>query len=233
MRIRKAIPWIVSFAAHVVLAVAAASILSVSPDIPQRIVQVDVQLVSQAGGRGRAPANRGPSAARVTGAASPPAAVGDSTHSTVPQGPATGVVPYGGQVARNDSTLPSVQDVLSDLSATTQAGSSVIMPGEGKIAPGKSGRIGGEGAPRKLIRRRDPQFPVILSAAGQEGAVEARITIAPSGLVTRVEITRSSGYTEVDASVEAALRDYLFSRVNGRLDAVESWRIRFRLEKMD
>jgi len=51
--------------------------------------------------------------------------------------------------------------------------------------------------------------------------------------VIRVEITRSSGYIEIDASVEAALRDYLFSRVDGRENAIGTVRFRFRLEKQD
>ena len=68
---------------------------------------------------------------------------------------------------------------------------------------------------------------------GQEIEGEARITVAPSGAVIRVEITRSSGYIEIDASVEAALRDYLFSRVDGRENAIGTVRFRFRLEKQD
>jgi TonB family protein len=93
--------------------------------------------------------------------------------------------------------------------------------------------IAWEGTPRKIIRRRDPQFPSILSASGQEVECEAQVTVAPSGGVSRVEITKSSGYIEIDASVEAALRDYLFSRVDGRKDAVGTIRFRFRLEKRD
>jgi TonB family protein len=84
-----------------------------------------------------------------------------------------------------------------------------------------------------LLRSPEPRFPRILSASGQEVEGEARITVAPSGAVVRVEITRSTGYIEVDASVEAALRDYLFSRVDGRGDALGTVRFRFRLEKID
>jgi len=51
--------------------------------------------------------------------------------------------------------------------------------------------------------------------------------------VTHVEIVRSSGYIEIDAIVEAALRDYLFSRVDGRKDAVGTVRFHFRLERQD
>jgi TonB family protein len=98
---------------------------------------------------------------------------------------------------------------------------------------GAGSQIGWDTPSRKLIRRRDPRFPAVLSALGQEVECEARITVAPSGGVTRVEITRSSGYTEIDAGVEAALRDYLFSRADGSTDAVGTVRFRFRLEKTD
>ena len=94
-------------------------------------------------------------------------------------------------------------------------------------------RITWEGAPRKLIRWRDPEFPAVLSALGQEVECEARITVASSGGVTRVEITRSSGYTEIDAGVEAALRDYLFSRADGTTEAVGTRWFHYRLEKTD
>jgi TonB family protein len=102
------------------------------------------------------------------------------------------------------------------------------------VAVGADGdSIRWDGVSRKLIRRRDPRFPAVLSALGQEVECEARITVAPTGGVTRVEITRSSGYTEIDAGVEAALRDYLFSRADGSAETVGTVRFHFRLEKTD
>jgi TonB family protein len=94
-------------------------------------------------------------------------------------------------------------------------------------------QIGWEGTSRALLRKRDPQFPAALRTTGQEVEGEARITVSPSGAVLRVEITRSTGYIEIDASVEAALRDYLFSRVDGRGNALGTVKFRFRLEKTD
>ena len=117
--------------------------------------------------------------------------------------------------------VPSPQDVLSDLPSASEAAPSETTFGwEG-------------GARRTVIARRDPRFPEVLSAAGLEVECVARITVAPEGNVTRVEIMRSSGYTEIDASVEAALREFLFSRVEGRKDAVGTITFRFRLEKRD
>jgi outer membrane biosynthesis protein TonB len=105
--------------------------------------------------------------------------------------------------------------------------------GMGMAVEGSGGRIGWDTASRRLIRRRDPVFPAVLSVLGQEVECEARISVAPSGGVTRVEITRGSGYTEIDAGVEAALRDYLFSRADGSKETVGTVRFRFRLEKTD
>jgi TonB family protein len=94
-------------------------------------------------------------------------------------------------------------------------------------------RIGWEGQARTLIRKQDPSFPPTLGAEGQEVECEARIVVAPNGTVIHVEITKSSGYTEIDTSVESALRAYLFSRGDARKEAVGTIRFRFRLEKRD
>jgi TonB family protein len=128
--------------------------------------------------------------------------------------------------------LPSEQDVLSDLAALKPQASDGTSAAAA-ITLSQGAQIGWEGAQRKLLRRRDPEFPPLLSAIGQEIEGEARITVAASGAVVRVEITRSSGYIEIDASVEAALRDYLFSRADGRENAIGTVRFRFRLEKLD
>jgi TonB family protein len=115
---------------------------------------------------------------------------------------------------------PSAQDVLGDLPSARQ--------------PDSHGQMGwNEGTERRIIVRRDPQFPRTLAAAGVEVECSARITVSPAGAVTRVEITRSSGYTVIDAGVEAALREFLFSPAEGRNDAVGTITFRFRLEKRD
>jgi TonB family protein len=101
----------------------------------------------------------------------------------------------------------------------------------GSLVPGS--QIERAGSQRKLLRWRAPQFPSVLSEAGQEVECIARITIAPAGNVVRVEIIKASGYTEIDASVEAALRECLFARVESKSDAVEIWRFPYRLEKRD
>jgi TonB family protein len=96
-------------------------------------------------------------------------------------------------------------------------------------------QIGWEGAPRTLLARPRLSFPKSLREYGLETECEARITVSPSGTVVQVEITKSSGYIEIDANVETALRGYVFARDYGftRKNAVGNVRIRFRLEKPD
>jgi len=48
-----------------------------------------------------------------------------------------------------------------------------------------------------------------------------------------MEIAKGSRYTEIDACVEAALREFLFSQVDGRKDTAGTIVFRFRLEKLD
>ncbi len=156
-------------------------------------------------------------------------------------------VPFEGRPVEAPSAdavlFPSPRDVLADLPAPAavpapSAETSAALAGPTRdtvvaALPSSGAQIGWEGTARKLIRRRDPQFPRILSATGQEVECVARISVSPSGTVTRVDIVKSSGYTEIDASVEGALRDYLFSKVEGRQNAVGTASFRFRLEKRD
>jgi len=139
--------------------------------------------------------------------------------------------------------FPSPRDVLADLPApaaapspSAESSAALAAPTRDAVVaalPSSGAQIGWEGTARKLIRRRDPQFPRILSATGQEVECVARISVSPSGTVTRVDIIKSSGYTEIDASIEGALRDYLFSKVEGRQNTMGTVSFRFRLERRD
>ena len=86
---------------------------------------------------------------------------------------------------------------------------------------------------RMLRFGEDPQFPSGLFVARKRWECGARIGVSAEGAVAPVEITRRSVYTEVDASVEAARRECLFSRVDEVRNAVGAIKFRFRLEKRD
>jgi outer membrane biosynthesis protein TonB len=201
------LPWLVSLGAHLIL-LSAIGILLSAPVRAPLAPHVDITLVGAPG--------TGHGAIR-TGTAS-------SVGAFVPRKQSSETV-ASAPVPPESLPVPSAQDVLADVASASATAEATGAP--------SGTQLGWEGMPRRLIRKRTPEFPTVLSAMGQEIEGEARISVAPSGIVTRVEITRSSGYIEIDASMEAALRDYLFSRVDGRIETVGKVHFRYRLEKQD
>jgi outer membrane biosynthesis protein TonB len=225
---RRAFPWLVSIGAHLAALFIVAVLLASGPAVAL-LPPVEITFAGAPGpGRG-APGSAGSllrGMPRQAPIGVPASAVPETPASHAPSAP----VALAGTRIVPDKPFPepTAGDVLADTASVSPALASSTAGGS------PSGTmVGLEGIQRKLIRKRDPEFPTVLSAIGQEIEGEARISVAPSGIVTRVEITRSSGYIEIDASVEAALRDYLFSRVDGRIDTVGTVHFRFRLEKQD
>ena len=222
---RRALPWLVSLGAHLAGLVLVGLLLAHQAGIVL-VLPVDITFAG-APGTGRGALQSGHSAVGRSAAPSQPprASAGDSEEAARSSGRSadTIAVPGSRQASADAVPAPTTSDVLADTAA---------------VSPSATGSPTGtmvafEGVQRKLIRKRDPEFPTVLSAIGQEVEGDLRIAIAPSGLVTRVEITRSSGYIEIDASVADALRDYLYARVDGRNDTVGTVHFRFRLEKQD
>jgi len=128
--------------------------------------------------------------------------------------------------------VPSAREVLADLPAPSSA--PVVDAARGDAAASQpTVRVEWTGRSRTMVKEVKPRFPTIFSTTGQEAAVEARITVTPLGVVVDVEITRSSGYTEIDAAVETALRQWLFSRSEGKQNAIGTVYYRFPLERRD
>ena len=218
----------VSLGAHLALLLVVAVLLAAPVRAPLTL-HVDITLVG-APGTGRGAPRAGGSSTTGTFVPRPPR--GEIVTSPAPP-PGTLPFPSSRPVIRAESPpTPSAGDVLADMASASAASAEATASAEAEGSPSGT-QVGWEGMPRKLIRKRTPEFPTVLSAIGQEIEGEARITVAPSGIVTRVEITKSSGYIEIDANVEAALRDYLFSRVDGRVETVGTVHFRFRLEKQD
>jgi TonB family protein len=253
---KRTLPWIISFGLHAaILLVPVGIIISSAPPTTQELGMMVSIPSASAGAESGQGAGIGPSGkGNAAGVPTPGGRVGRLPSIAPPQvtyDTTRGVQPLARpQPGSNPGslTLPSALDVLSDMtsgrgatetpapaagpSAGPAVATAVTGPVEAVMAQGvQIGWTGG--AARKLIRKPDPQFPSLLSASGQEVDCEARITVAPTGAVTRVEITASSGYIEIDASVETALRNYLFSRVDGKNNAVGTVKFRFRLEKRD
>jgi len=223
---RRALPWLVSIGAHLSGLVVVGLLLAHQAGIVPA-ARVDITFAGAPGaGRGALRSGRaaaGGLTAPMQASASAPA--GDTVQAARPSAlSADADAAHGPRRVPDDSLpAPAAADVLADAAAVSPA-----------AAGSPTGTmVGWEGVQRKLIRKRNPEFPTVLSAIGQEIEGEARINVDPSGNVTRVEITRSSGYIEIDASVAEALRYYLFSRVDGRIETVGTVHFRFRLEKQD
>ncbi len=137
--------------------------------------------------------------------------------------------------------LDDQEEVQPDRTAPLDAmlgedlGSAPANSSAGSAENGISAEIGWESGVRTLIKRQALDFPRVLSAAGQEADCHARITVSALGAVTKVEIVKSSGYTEIDASVQSALSGYVFTRNfdSEKKEAIGMVRFRFRLEKLD
>jgi TonB family protein len=142
------------------------------------------------------------------------------------------------QEQQNDVAQPETTDTSQTVPEPDQA---VPSADDGTVYSNAGGggevssRIGWQGQTREVLTRTPLAFPHVLSYSGQEAECEARITVTPLGTVSKVEITKASGYTEIDASVVAALWGYLFSRDYGveKKSAVAVMRFRFRLETLD
>ena len=237
---RRALPWLLSAGAHL-LAVGVMALILAAPAQPVTVPGLELSLTASPGPGGEPAIGRptrarpsvpSASAAASSASASRPVAASDSDAAVRAAGAALSGRPPSSAIPTG-VPAPSSADVLSDVAAVA-AGPGGAPNGSPVGATGFGGSsFGWRGQPRTLIRRPAPEFPAVLSAAGQEIEGEASITVAPSGAVTRVEITRSSGYIEIDASVEEALRGYLFSRVDGRADSIGTVQFRFRLEKQD
>jgi TonB family protein len=139
--------------------------------------------------------------------------------------------PASARVVTTPGGVPSAREVLTDLPAPSAAPAAAARAGTASLD--QTVRVEWAGTPRSVVREVKPRFPTIFSTTGQEAAVEARITVTPLGAVVDVEITRSSGYTEIDAAVETALRQCLYTRIEGKLNQIGTVYYRFPLERRD
>lgn len=202
---KRILPWIGSAAAHfLVVAVPAIFLGGLAPRTESVVLNIDIE--SPAGGRTtRAePAVRTPQPPVPKAARAPDAtAAAAEEKDQVPQ--------------EADPGVPSAAPTIQEEGVPAAAGP----------------EIGWESTTRGILARGALSFPSMLSAIGQEVECEARITVTPQGMVSNVEITRKSGYTEIDAAVTAALRGYVFTRDPENKNAIGTVKFRFRLERSD
>lgn len=129
--------------------------------------------------------------------------------------------------------MPSPDDVLAQItSEISRGGVMAIARMSSSLGDSEIGWLGMV-RKRKVLKRKAPVFPETLQAEGQEVDVGAKIAVSPAGHVTTVHITRSSGYAEVDNSVERALRGYLFEKSQNDDNDIGVVTFHFRLEKQE
>jgi TonB family protein len=230
MTLRRAIPWIVSLLAHaglVLLIPLGADLRVMQKPVAERRVVLQLDEAPPETPTASAPAAPSINASSLQMPESlplPPAAALDPVAEELRSASARIVTVPGG--------TPSAQEVLAALPPPPAPLSTAAARADAAAAE-PALRIGWTGPARTVVRSVNPRFPAILSERGQEAEVVARITVTPLGAVVDVEITRSSGYIEIDAAVETALRQWIFSRSEGKQNALGTVSYRFPLERRD
>jgi protein TonB len=95
-----------------------------------------------------------------------------------------------------------------------------LMEGEGEE---KVMTITGPVSRRKLIRKVYPKYPSWAEEKGVEGEVDLKFWVSPEGMVTSVELIRTSGYPDLDSKAMEAIKKYLFSPLGKEEDQEEQW----------
>ena len=230
MTLRRAAPWAVSLLAHAVLVL----FVPLGTDLRgMRVPAPERRVVLEFDDADRPPTDAEPSPPPAPSIGAADLAL-PASHALPPAAPLDPVaeVPLSALAAAVAGGIPSPRDVLAALPVPSAPTATTAARADAATAE-PSVRIGWTGTPRTVVRSVNPRFPRILSETGQEAETGARITVTPLGAVIDVEITRSSGYIEIDAAVETALRQWLFSRSEGKQNAVGTVFYRFPLERRD
>jgi outer membrane biosynthesis protein TonB len=172
-----------------------------------------------------------------------------SSPGTAPTAPADSAPAVSAPVPKDAvraASVPAAVSTSADINIRAEPSDpleGMLEPDAGRDSPastlgspelGVSAEIDWESTTRSQPMGKLPPFPKILSAEGQEVFCEARITVSALGTVTNVEIVKSSGYIEIDASVKSALYGYVFPRnYDSGTSSVGIVKFRFRLERLD
>ena len=227
--LRRAAPWIASLLAHVLLVL----LVPLSVDLgSRREPAVERRVVLQF-------EDEVPSRVEPSAPAGPAISTSDlplPSRPSLPDAPSIETAPVmasaiGPSAVATTDAAPSAREILDSLPAVTVASTTAARTDAAASTP--TVRVEWSGTPRTLSREVKPRFPAILSTTGQEAEVVARITVSPLGAVIDVEITRGSGYIEIDAAVELALRQCLYARIEGKQNQIGTVYYRFPLEKRD
>ncbi|MFW6134102.1 MAG: TonB family protein [Elusimicrobiota bacterium] len=95
-----------------------------------------------------------------------------------------------------------------------------ITEGEGED---KEMFITGPVSKRKVLRRVYPRYPKWAEEQGVEGKVQLKFWVSPEGMVTSVELERTSGYPDLDSRAMEAVKKYLFSPLESEEEQEKQW----------
>ncbi len=198
------------------------------PGKPRQIRIVEVNIVpekelsrSAQGGEGKS-----------TGRALPPVAIPSFSPSLPPAptsvpSPSNIPAPSPSKVASpvSTNTMPSVPVPGALPSVNTPSPAGVVTPsaptpgipspslpgtGAGSRGGGGEGGISWGGKPRRLLYRKDPVLPEEAKKRGVNYSGVFKILVDSKGRVIRVRTVKSTGYPDVDASIQQALYQWQF-----------------------
>lgn len=111
------------------------------------------------------------------------------------------------------------------------------LPDKGGISVGKGEArdfaITGPVSHRGIVRRVYPRYPRWAEEAGVSGEVRLKFWVLPDGLVTRVEITQTTGYPDLDQIASQAMKKWLFEPLSPQEKQIVQWgtiTLKFKLE---
>jgi protein TonB len=96
-----------------------------------------------------------------------------------------------------------------------------------------SGTVTPAGFNAAYLRNPAPPYPLAARRAAEQGTVTLRVLVTREGLVSRVDVEKSSGSPHLDAAALEAVKAWRFTPARQGADAIESWMlvpIVFRLE---
>ncbi len=145
-----------------------------------------------------------PSTANVP-APSPQAVPSPAPSTNMPSVPVPGATP--------SVSTPSPTGIASP-AAPTPGVPAPSLPGLGTGSKGGGGEegISWGGEPRRLLYRKNPVLPIEAKKRRVNYSGVFKILVDPQGKVVRVRTVKSTGYPDVDASIQQALYQWRFER---------------------
>jgi len=111
------------------------------------------------------------------------------------------------------------------------------LPDRGGVSVGKGEArdfaISGPVSRRGIVRRVYPKYPRWAEEAGVSGEVLLKFWVLPDGLVNRVEVTQTTGYSDLDEIASQAMKKWLFEPLSPQEKQIVQWgtiTLKFKLE---